>query len=86
MLEKVRAAISDRLSALGAHDVTSIRETILIRQGLFCGRKFECDGFQVVWFVEENHIKIFGSEGRLIEAMSAERLLSLASEPVRRAA
>lgn len=30
-----------------------IRETILIRNGCYCGRRFETDGGHAIWFCEE---------------------------------
>lgn len=70
-VEKIRAAIANQLSAYGAQDVESTHETILIRNGLFCGRKFQCDRHEVVWFIEEDEIKFFGPCGDLLKAVSA---------------
>jgi hypothetical protein len=46
------------------HDA-EIRETILVRDGCYCGRRFECDGGHALWFCEENQLKFYGSDGRL---------------------
>ena len=76
MLEKIRAAISAELLSLGVSDLSDLRETILIRDGLFCGRKFRCSGHSVVWFMEENQIKFFSPTGELLLASSPEQCLS----------
>ena len=76
MLERIRAAIRAELTALGVSDLSDFNETILIRNGLYCGRKFRCQGHHVVWFVEENEIKIFGPSGVLLRASSPEQVLS----------
>ncbi|MFO1065767.1 MAG: hypothetical protein U0892_18045 [Pirellulales bacterium] len=81
MLEKVRSAITAQLVQFGAADTENLRETILIRQGLYCGRKFECDGFHVVWFVEENQIKFYGAGGALLLNTTAQRCLEHFAEP-----
>lgn len=91
MLDRIRAAIGAELKELGVPDTTHLRETLLIRDGLFCGRKFQCHDHHVVWFMEENEIKIFGPDGRLLLASTPEQCLlraesSVASEPLRRAA
>ncbi len=87
MLAKIRSSIASELLALGAGDVSDLRETLLIRDGLFCGRKFQCHGYSVVWFMEENEIKFFGPTGQLLRATTPEQCVSM--EPptqVRRAA
>lgn len=76
MLEKIRAAISAELLSLGVSDLSDLRETILIRDGLFCGRKFRCSGHSVVWFMEENQIKFFSPTGELLLASSPEQCLA----------
>lgn len=87
MLAKIRSAIASELLALGAGDVSDLRETILIRDGLFCGRKFQSCGYSVVWFMEENEIKFFSPTGQLLLATTSERCLSTeAPVQVRRAA
>ncbi len=75
MLAKIRTAIATELLALGARDVSDLRETILIREGLFCGRKFQSQGYSVVWFMEENEIKFFGPTGQLLRATTPEQCL-----------
>ncbi len=89
MLAKIRTAIASELLSIGAGDVSDLRETILIRDGLFCGRKFQSQGYTVVWFMEENEIKFFGPTGQLLRATSPEQCLTSESSPtvqVRRAA
>ncbi len=87
MLERIRDAIGTELQSYGLHDVSELRETILIRNGVFCGRKFQCQGYQVVWFVEENQIKFFAPSGKLLRACTAEECISTTvTSQVRRAA
>ena len=70
-VEKIRAAIAWQLSSFGAQVVESMHETILIRNGLFCGRKFQAEGHEVVWFIEEDEIKFFSPCGDLLKSTSA---------------
>jgi hypothetical protein len=40
-----------------------IEEAILIRDGFYCGRCFECESLQAIWFVEEDQLKIYNEQG-----------------------
>lgn len=43
-------------------------ESLLIRGGYFCGRRFEMDGFSAIWFVEERQLKVYDPDGQLLHA------------------
>ena len=47
----------------GASQEDPIEEAILIRDGFYCGRRFQCGELQAVWFVEEDQLKIYNQEG-----------------------
>jgi hypothetical protein len=50
------------------------RETILIRGGIYCGRRFEAEAGYAVWFVEEDQLKFVDAAGhvvRVIERVSS---------------
>ena len=70
-IERMRAAVAGQLLRYGVRDATTMRESILIHNGLFCGRKFQCEGHEVVWFLEEDEIKFFGPCGDLLKSTSA---------------
>ena len=70
-VEKIRLVVAQQLSQLGATGTDSVGESILIRNGLFCGRKFQCSGYHVVWFIEEDEIKFFSPCGDLLKSTSA---------------
>lgn len=69
-VERVRQAICSHLARVSGSAVESLHESILIRNGLYCGRKFQAVGYEVVWFVEEDEIKFFGPCGNLLHADS----------------
>lgn len=75
-VEKIRSAITAQLASLGANDTDGLRESILIRAGLYCGRRYQCDGFEVVWFIEEDELKFFGPDGTLHWASNAVQCLA----------
>ena len=90
-VEKIRLVIAAHLYQLGAAHTDSMGESILIRNGLFCGRRFQCQGYEVVWFIEEDEIKFFGPCGDLLKVASAGECIHqyearLADDTARRAA
>jgi hypothetical protein len=46
-----------------------IEESIMIRQGVYCGRRFQAATGYAIWFVEENQIKVFEDGGRLVDVL-----------------
>ena len=70
-VEKIRKVVAAQLGAFGAQEVESLSESLLIRNGLFCGRRFQCDSYEVVWFLEEDEIKYFSPCGELLKCSSA---------------
>jgi len=45
-------------------------EACLIRNGYYCGRRFQCGDHSAVWFAEEDEVKIYAPNGALLEARS----------------
>ena len=70
-IERMRSAIANQLQHFGINQPVDLHETLLIRNGLFCGRKFRAEGYLVVWFVEEDEIKFFSPCGELLKSTSA---------------
>jgi hypothetical protein len=64
MLE-IRRLVEQTFRGLGADPDSTLLESILVRDGYYCGRRFDCDGMQAVWFAEENEIKFYGRDGRV---------------------
>jgi hypothetical protein len=54
-----------------------VRETLLIRDGFFCGRKFSMEGFSLVWFIEEDQIKLFDRDNQLILSTTTSLFLGV---------
>ena len=67
LTESVRQQIRSRFQQLGVSAADTLRETILICNGCYCGRRFEADGLQAIWFIEEDQVKFFHREGGLLE-------------------
>ncbi|MFO0922182.1 MAG: hypothetical protein U0905_06800 [Pirellulales bacterium] len=81
--------IRDRFSSYlseGGHEIAEpVRETILIQNGYYCGRKYQSEGHTLVWFVEEDQLKMYGPNGALMWSCKPHAFLS-SSPNIRRAA
>ena len=72
LLAKVRKNVRTIFTAQGVEDVDDCCETILIRDGFYCGRCFACDNHRAIWFVEEKLIKFYGADGEFLTSQSIE--------------
>jgi len=82
-LESVRRRVDDVFRSHGMPDGERFCETLLLRDGHYCGRRFVCEQFHAVWFLQEGVIKVFGSEGEFLESIQLPDALE---EPLRKAA
>jgi hypothetical protein len=63
--ESVRHLIAGVFHQLRLSDDDAPRESLLIRDGNYCGRRFEADRGHALWFFEEDQVKVFGEDGRV---------------------
>jgi hypothetical protein len=49
-------------------------ESLLIRRGFYCGRRFEFHPYHAIWFLEEDQLKIFAADDRLLATMTAQEI------------
>jgi hypothetical protein len=88
--QRVRQSIQSTLAELGGNASEGLGEAVLIRKGLYCGRRFSYSGGYAIWFIEENQIKYFNANGALCRVSAApgksEPTNSGAIVPRRRAA
>lgn len=66
-LESIRDVVTHAFAELAASDV-EFSESVLIRDGFYCGRCFTCDAFRAVWFAEENIVKFYGDDGQFLDS------------------
>lgn len=69
LLDQIRSLICQTIAEFGGITDRMPREAMLIRDGYFCGRRFEADGFHAVWFTEENEIKFFDRAGAIVRVV-----------------
>jgi hypothetical protein len=68
--QSVRQIVVQTLTDLGLSGSDDLEETILVRDGVYCGRRFDAHDGHAIWFVEEEQLKFFradGSVARVIE-------------------
>lgn len=61
------------------HDID---ETVLIREGVYCGHRFSSGNLSAVWFFEEDQVKVYGANRQLLYVESLDDDM----QPTRRAA
>ena len=83
LTESVRRYLADAFEQLRLDGGDAPRESLLIRDGAYCGRRFEAPGGHALWFFEEDQIKVFGADGRVLRVIHAASKLGV---PTRMAA
>lgn len=83
LTQHVRLLVAEAFARAGMPQPSDFSESILIKCGNYCGRKFLGNGGHAIWFVEENQVKFYDANGRLTQVIST--LVPLAA-PLRRAA
>jgi len=86
LLAAIRQLIRNTFSELGAEPQVEISENILIREEMYCGRRFKSCGYQAIWFIEEDEIKIYAQQGTVVRVMSASGALGEGPSSSKRAA
>jgi hypothetical protein len=71
LADEIRCQVRQALTDQGADASATLCESILIRGGFLCGRRFELDGFSAVWFVEERQVKFFDRAGSVFDIARA---------------
>jgi hypothetical protein len=66
VVEQVRQLVLQHCRQLGIPTADGLEETILIRNGFYCGRRFATSGAHAVWFCEENQLKFYGAHGKVL--------------------
>lgn len=56
------------------HMSSILSESILIRDGFYCGRRFNLGSHRAVWFFEEDALKIYAAGGELACVLEREEI------------
>jgi len=74
LLERIRHFVQQTFVQFDADASSSIRETILVQNGFYCGRRFSCNELHAVWFVEEGELKFYGPDGSVLKVTDTDAL------------
>jgi hypothetical protein len=74
-LSAVRQVVREIFAELGQAEDCQATEHILLREDMYCGRRFQADGLQAIWFIEENEIKIYERDGSVARVLSSSDVL-----------
>lgn len=68
--EAVRRRVAHTFAELGLAGSAEFSESILIRGGAYCGRRFCAAHGHAIWFLEEDQVKFYDAAGRLATVMT----------------
>ncbi len=77
LTEAVRGFVAEAFADLRLSGEGPPRESLMIRGGMYCGRRFDAEHGHALWFFEEDQIKVFGADGgvlRVMERVSAPQM------------
>ena len=69
-LSAVRDAVGQWFANHAAvdEDSSNLIETLLIRDGFYCGRRFQLGDCSAIWFAEEQQVKFYDATGQFVES------------------
>ncbi len=80
-VQRARLYVQTVFSQMKVSD--EIAESALIRDGIYCGHRFSAGNLSAVWFFEENEVKIYDEDRKLLRVESLQEEQAM---PLRRAA
>jgi hypothetical protein len=86
LLEAIRQLVRRTFADLGTAGEFEVTERLLLREDMYCGRRFQAGGLQAIWFIEEDEIKFHAKDGSVVYVMSSSDAESLLEMEQRRAA
>lgn len=69
LVEQVRLLVRQTFQELQVPVDQGVEETILIRNGFYCGRRFAVAAAHAIWFCEENQLKFYGEQGKILRVI-----------------
>jgi hypothetical protein len=68
-LQRIRNIVRNVFVRLSGAEQMQVEETFLIRDGFYVGHRFDFDGLQAIWFIEEHELKVYDRAGQLVDAL-----------------
>lgn len=70
--QRVRDLVLRTVAEFGVRDGTPASETLLVRDGYYCGRCFKFAGIRAVWLPDANQVKIYSDAGQWLATVELE--------------
>ena len=86
LLEAIRKLVRRTFAELGTVENFEVTEHVLLREDVYCGRRFQAGGLQAIWFIEEDEIKFHAQDGSVAYVMTSSDAEQLSELAERRAA
>ena len=74
---EVRQLVLQTFLAMGAAEDCDLHETVLIRDGIYCGHRFAASTLQAVWFSEEDELKFYDASGHVAQILRPSEKLAV---------
>jgi hypothetical protein len=71
LTDTVRRLVTETFAQTGLSRGAEPSETILIRGGSYCGRRFDAEEGHAVWFIEEEQVKFYRADGSMIRVVES---------------
>jgi hypothetical protein len=68
---EIRQLVQQQFAVISPTAGPICEETLLIRNGQYCGHRYQSDGLSAVWFLEEDQVKIYHRDGHVLGVFCA---------------
>jgi len=69
LIQAIRRLVVDAFSRLQPTHNAEPREMILIRDGVYCGRRFDVPECYAVWTFDEDQLELFQADGSVLSVL-----------------
>ena len=70
LVAHVRQLVQRMLGRRCVNPVSEMKESLLIHDGAYCGRRFLLGKVEAIWLSEETQIQIFDAEKKLVDTVA----------------
>jgi len=71
--------VASTFSKLGMPPPIDVCETLLVKDGVFIGHKFHCDGGYALWGAGWNSVEFYDQNGRLLKMVAIKKAWRLSA-------
>jgi len=82
-LASVRRCLELWLDSQQCDTDAEIRDSVLIRDGFYVGRRFQLGNFSAVWFMEQDEVKVRDASGSVVARFDAQAIDQASQSPIK---